>query len=179
MKLSEEQVLQSLMRWRSRVSAVAWMVVRDAHAAEDIFQNVALKAMTRGALFDSEAALMSWAVITARREGIDWLRRHHRESFCLDEDILDLLEREIQTAGALCGGERVEALESCLETVPEASRRMLRLRYFDGFSCQQVAEEMGIGLDAVYKRISRLHEALRECIQAKLARRGISEGGAS
>lgn len=177
--MSEDQVLQLLMRSRTRVSAVAWMVVRDTHAAEDIFQNVALKAMTRGVVFESEGALMSWAVITARREGIDWLRRHHRESLCLDEDILDLLERDVEPATGQAAGERVEALEACLQTVPESSRDMLRLRYFDGFSCQQVAERMGIGLDAVYKRISRLHEALRDCIQARLSRRENPEEGAT
>jgi DNA-directed RNA polymerase specialized sigma24 family protein len=29
---------------------------------------------------------------------------------------------------------------------------------------------MGIALNAVYKRLSRLHESLRECIEGKLAR---------
>jgi DNA-directed RNA polymerase specialized sigma24 family protein len=46
--LSEHDILKRLMGQRDRVSAAAWLVVRDAHAAEDIFQNVALKAMTKG-----------------------------------------------------------------------------------------------------------------------------------
>ena len=44
------------MRWRTRLSAAAWLVVRDAHAAEDIFQNVAVKAMTREARFEAEGS---------------------------------------------------------------------------------------------------------------------------
>ena len=100
MNLGEQQVLQCLMKWRTRVSAAAWVVVRDAHAAEDIFQNVALKAMTREVSFENEAALMSWAFITARREGIDWLRRHQRESLGLDAEILELLEHEWQSEAA-------------------------------------------------------------------------------
>ena len=52
MKLSEEEILQCLMRSRTRVSAAAWVVVSDSHAAEDIFQNVALKAMTRDETVD-------------------------------------------------------------------------------------------------------------------------------
>ena len=73
--LTEQGILQRLMSQRDRISAAAWLVVRDAHTAEDIFQNVALKAMAKEVTFDSEGALMSWAFITARREGIDWLRR--------------------------------------------------------------------------------------------------------
>ncbi|MCY2954625.1 MAG: hypothetical protein NTU53_22065 [Planctomycetota bacterium] len=39
--LYEQEILQMLMKWRTRVSAAAWVVVPDAHAAEDNFQNVA------------------------------------------------------------------------------------------------------------------------------------------
>ena len=74
-----------------RIAAAAWVVVRDAHAAEDIFQNVALKALTKEVSFEAEGAVLSWAFITARREGIDWLRRHRKESTGLDPEILDLL----------------------------------------------------------------------------------------
>lgn len=167
--LSEHEVLQCLMRWRTRLSAAAWLVVRDAHAAEDIFQNVALKAMTRGATFETESALMSWAMITARREGIDWLRRHSRESSCCDAEVLDLLEREWQSGTAHPAGARIEALEDCLAAAPEPARRLLKLRYHDGLSCEEVAEQMGLGLNAIYKRISRLHQDLRGCIEGKLA----------
>jgi RNA polymerase sigma-70 factor (ECF subfamily) len=166
--LNEQEILQSLMKWRTRVSAAAWVVVQDAHAAEDIFQNVALKAMTREVSFETESALMSWAFITARREGIDWLRRHQREALGLDAEILDLLEHEWKAAPSHASGAKVEALQECLEAAPEASRRLLKLRYFDGYSCEEVAEQMGIGLNAIYKRISRLHLSLKECVEGKL-----------
>jgi RNA polymerase sigma-70 factor (ECF subfamily) len=168
MNLSEHDVLQTLMKWRTRVSAAAWVVVQDAHATEDILQNVALKAMTREVSFETESALMSWAFITARREGIDWLRRHQREATCLDAEILGLLEREWQAAPSHPSGAKIEALQECLEAAPEASRRLLKLRYFDGYSCEEVAEQMGTSLNAIYKRVSRLHESLKECVEGKL-----------
>ena len=170
--LNEQEILQSLMKWRTRVSAAAWVVVQDAHAAEDIFQNVALKAMTREVSFENESALMSWAFITARREGIDWLRRHQREATCLDAEILELLEHEWQAGMAHPSGAKIEALQDCLEAAPEASRRLLKLRYFDGYSCEEVAEQMGIGLNAIYKRVSRLHESLKQCVKGKLGQPG-------
>jgi RNA polymerase sigma-70 factor (ECF subfamily) len=173
MKLTEQDVLQVLMKWRTRLSAAAWVVVQDAHAAEDIFQNVALKAMTREATFETESALLSWAFITARREGIDWLLRHQREASCLDAEILELLEHEWRSEPAHPTGAKIEALQDCLEATPESSRRLLKLRYFDGYSCEEVAQQMGIGLKTIYKRVSRLHEDLKDCIEGKL---GNAEG---
>ncbi len=174
--LTETDILRTLMQWRTRVSAAAWLVVRDAHAAEDIFQNVALKAMTRGASFETEGALMSWTMITARREGIDWLRRHRREASCCDAEVLDLMEREWQSEAAHPAGARIEALQDCLAAAPEPARRLLKLRYHDGLSCEEVAAQMGLGLNAIYKRISRLHEDLKGCIEGKLAA-GAPRGG--
>jgi len=45
MTISEQDILRTLMKSRDRIAAAAWVVVRDAHAAEDIFQNVALKTL--------------------------------------------------------------------------------------------------------------------------------------
>ena len=39
MALSEQEVLRTLMKSRDRIAAASWVVVRDAHAAEDPFQN--------------------------------------------------------------------------------------------------------------------------------------------
>ena len=171
MTLTEHDILQTLMKARTRISAAAWVVVRDAHAAEDIFQNVALKAMTRVVSFDAEGALLSWAFVTARREGIDWLRKRQRETLQLDEDIMEALDREWLAETRHAGGARADALHECIEGIPEASKRLLHLRYFDGCECDEVAEKLGVGLDAVYKRLSRLHEALKACIESRLAPR--------
>jgi len=170
MTLSEHEVLQTLMQARVRISAAAWLTVHDTHAAEDIFQNVAVKAMTRDPSFDDRSALLSWAFITARREGIDWLRRHRRETSSLDPEILELLEQEWQSEAVQPEGSRMDALRECLESLPAESRRLLRLRYFDGHNCEEVARSLGIGLNAIYKRVSRLHESLRLCIDGKLGR---------
>ena len=111
---------------------------------------------------------MSWAFITARREGIDWLRRQKNAPICLDDTILELLEQE--WAGEAAAGDiRGQALRDCLEELPAKSRDLLKRRYFDGHACKEVAAKLGAGLDVVYKRLSRLHQSLRTCIETKLA----------
>lgn len=169
MAMDESEVLQTLMRWRTRVSAATWVVVRDTHAAEDIFQNVVVKALTTEAFFETEAALLSWTFITARREGIDWLRRQRREVATLDAQLFELLESDWQREALPQPNLRVEKLQECLEALPSESRQLLKLRYFDGLNCGAVAGQLRVELDAVYKRLSRLHVALKQCVEGKLA----------
>jgi RNA polymerase sigma-70 factor (ECF subfamily) len=156
------------MKSRDRIAAAAWVVVRDAHAAEDIFQNVALKALKQEIDFPAEGAVLSWAFITARREAIDWLRRHRREVTGLHTEVLELLEQDWLHETTQHGEMRIEALRTCLKTLPAKSSQLLRLRYFEGRKCGEVAEKLGMGLDAVYKRLSRVHQGLKKCIELRL-----------
>ncbi|MEO1994512.1 MAG: sigma-70 family RNA polymerase sigma factor [Planctomycetaceae bacterium] len=168
MALLENDILRILMKSRDRIAAAAWIIVRDAQASEDIFQNVAIKAMTKEVRFDAEGAVLSWAMITARREAIDWARRHRSESTVLNNDILDLLEQEWLKASDRIDA-RSEALRACLRKLPRKSKELLRLRYLDGLACSNVAERLGAGLDVIYKRLSRLHQTLKDCIEGRLA----------
>ena len=168
MTLSEQDILRIVMKSRDRIAAAAWVVVRDAHAAEDIFQNVALKALKQEIQFPAEGAVLSWAFIAARREGIDWLRRHRREVTGLDTELLELLEQDWLNETAQHGETRMEALRTCLKTLPAKSSHLLRLRYFEGNPWGEVAEKLGMGCDAVYKRLSRVHKGLRACIELRL-----------
>jgi len=63
---------------------------------------------------------------------------------------------------------RMEALRTCLQTLPTKSNQLLHLRYFEGHKCGEVAEKLGMGLDAVYKRLSRVHQGLKNCIELRL-----------
>ena len=168
MPLSEKEILRFLMQSRERISAAAWLVVRDAHVAEDIFQNTVLKAVTKDVSFEAEAALFSWAFITARRDSLNWCRKHGRESVGIDEDILTLIHQDWQNDHLNPKGNRFELLRDCMEEMPQKSEKILRLRYFEGLSCGEIADSISITLDAVYKRISRIQNSLRKCVELKM-----------
>jgi RNA polymerase sigma-70 factor, ECF subfamily len=168
MPLDHETILKHLFEARQRLSAAAWLIARDAQAVEDLFQNVALKSVTKNVSFEHEGALLSWAMISIKREAIDHLRKRKPETLGLDAEVLDLIGAEWQ-AHPQTEGRRMEALRECLEALPEKSRQLLHLRYFDGHSCDEVARIVGARVDAVYQRLSRLHRSLKECMDQKLA----------
>ena len=94
MTLSENEILKTLMQSRVRIAAAIWLAVRDTQAAEDIYQHVVLKAMTKETRFAAEGSVLSRAVITARHEGIDWLRWWRKERNGLAPEIMDLLVQD-------------------------------------------------------------------------------------
>ena len=44
MALDQQEIVQTLLAARMRISAAAWLIVRDAQTGEDIFQDVSVKA---------------------------------------------------------------------------------------------------------------------------------------
>jgi RNA polymerase sigma-70 factor (ECF subfamily) len=169
MSLTQEDIIRTLLAARTRLLAAAWVVVRDANASEDIFQNLTVKAIGGGAVFEREAALISWGFVTARHEALNWVRDRRNQALVLHGDVLDLLDAEWAKADPASGGERVAALQECVGKLPGDARRLVELRYYDGQSCGEVASALGLGLEAVYQRLSRLHRSLRQCIEQRLA----------
>ena len=134
--------------------------MRDAHIAEDIFQNVALKALAKEVAFDSDGALMSWAFIAARREGIDWLRRQkmRRSAWTRPSSSCSRQSGPVNRLAKLEA--EAAALRDWLSELPAESRELLKMRYFDGqrCGCSRIPQhQAGRHLQAAL----RLHQALK------------------
>ena len=67
---------------------------------------------------------------------------------------------------------KIEALEHCLDQLPEKSRQLLTLRYERSLKVEEVAQELKSTLDAVYQSLSRLRARLQDCINRRLAAQG-------
>lgn len=59
--LPQSEVIRTPLGVRSRLSTGFFSVLRDAHLAEDVFQEVMVKALGQQDLFTNEAELLSWA----------------------------------------------------------------------------------------------------------------------
>jgi RNA polymerase sigma factor (sigma-70 family) len=165
MPLSQEAVVRTLLAARTRISASAWMIARDAQAAEDIFQNLSVKALAGESRFDVEAQLISWAHIAARHEALNWIRSRKGRALSLDEAVLDLVASEGET-NAPGEGLRVEALRGCLDGLPASSRDLLDLRYSEERSCADIARDLGLTVRQVRRYVARGYEKLRQALES-------------
>lgn len=164
MGLDPNTVVQVLLRERVRISASVLAILRDVHAADDVFQQVVLQALETREHFREPDHVMAWALRAARHRAIDAVNK--RGAACLDNAVLELLEDQWAAAEDVCP--RVEALHRCLDKLPPPARRLLRLRYQDGLRCNAVAERLRRSVDAVYQNLSRVHRQLRQCVERQL-----------
>ncbi|MEM7010888.1 MAG: sigma-70 family RNA polymerase sigma factor [Verrucomicrobiota bacterium] len=167
--MTENEIVRTLLTERIRLSAAIWTVVRDTHAAEDIMQELVVKALEERERFSDDQQLLAWARTVARHRAIDHVRIREGRARILSERVLDLLGEDLESQPDENLAARLDALKTCLERLPSKSREMISLRYTDGLCGQSVADKLRKSRDAVYQSLSRIHKQLRACIEQRVA----------
>jgi RNA polymerase sigma-70 factor (ECF subfamily) len=166
MSRQRDFVVKTLLRERLRVMSVASAIVRDVHAADDIFQQVVLSALQEHEEFRDAGHVLAWALKAARHRSLDLARK--RKLLSLPDEVLDKLEAEWCDPSNNRLTDQAEALQRCLGRLGDHSRNVLRLRYADGMTAAAIAGKLHRSADAVYQTLSRVHRALRNCVEQEL-----------
>jgi RNA polymerase sigma-70 factor (ECF subfamily) len=161
-----EFITATLLAERLPLTAFFASVTRDFHLAEDVFQEVCVKAVARANLFETKAHLMNWARLTGKNRAIDILRARDGRCIALSDEMLALLAEEWPDQSKIHAMQ--EALDQCIMQMTANNRELLRLRYFERRNCNDVAAIMGRKIETVYQALARLHKALGECIRTRL-----------
>jgi len=165
--MTEELVVRTLLDARPRLIASTLGVLRDLHQAEDVFQEVMIKALRMRDSFSEPAGLLSWTRVSMRNLGIDFIRRAGRLETILSDLALDAVADQLHR-DAEAGDAKLAALRLCIAALPEESKHLLRLRYDEGRSGRELAALLRRSEAAIYKALSRLHATLRRCTAERL-----------
>jgi RNA polymerase sigma-70 factor (ECF subfamily) len=145
--------------------------VRDHASAEDILQDVFLKAHTRIGQLQSPEKLEGWLFLIARNAVIDHYRKTKPTEKLPAEIAAEADEAEFENAEELRAASR-----RMIEQLPAPYGEALMLTEFKGLTQKQLAERLGISLSGAKSRVQRgrdkLKEALLECCRFEFDRRG-------
>jgi len=110
----------------------------------------------------------AWALAVARIEVLRYRQRAGRSHLRFDSDVMETL---VDDAAAITAelSDRREALEQCLDSLPDDRRAMVRMRYERDLSPADVAKSLGKNIATVYKTLNRTHGALLDCVRRRLA----------
>ncbi|CAN5906708.1 hypothetical protein BH11VER1_BH11VER1_07770 [soil metagenome] len=165
--LDDDAIARTLLNARGRLCAAFYLLLKDAHAAEDVFQTVTVRALRSGASFTAVEPLLAWAHLTGRRLAIDLLRRKGSRWEPLDEALMAQMDADWAQRVGSSETEVIHTLRECLQELPQHSRRLMEMRYDEGRNGEEIAEILSSKIDAIYQRLSRTHKLLRTCMDGK------------
>lgn len=161
---------------RHRLGAFVGGLLRDAHAAEDVIQEVWVRLaaeLGKGNAIENQPA---WCRGVARNLVLKHWRTQKTAKVVADSEVMEAFLAQVETAFSEADDaaedewqRRQQALDDCVAALPEKSRRMLSLRYEARKSIEEVARTTGQSFDAVTKSLYRLRQALTDCVERKLS----------
>jgi RNA polymerase sigma-70 factor (ECF subfamily) len=163
-----EQMARCWMSAEPSVRAFIASAIRSSADREDILQQVALTVARRFDDYDATRPFLPWALWLTKSRIIDFYRTQHRRPTLLDNTLLQhLADHLIHQRDD--GSSRLEALEHCMEKLPDRSRSLLHMRYHQALGIEQIAEAVHSPPVSVRVTLFRIREALADCIQRRLA----------
>jgi RNA polymerase sigma-70 factor (ECF subfamily) len=156
------QISDLVVQFADLLYRYAYRLTGNANDAEDLTQQTFLRAQQKLHQLH-EAAAAKWWLCSIMRNSFLTSRRHtgmmqslegFEQTLCLDEPPDELVDPD--------------ELQRALLELPEDFRSPLILFYFEEFSYQEIADQMGLPMGTVMSRLSRAKSFLRKRLSPEL-----------
>ena len=155
-----------VVRHQQRVLANCRYLTRSADDAEDLAQEVFAKAFFALPKFQARSTFKTWLQRIKINHCLNYnQKKKGRIHVDVDEPALwseEQLQIAPQAVDRIKAMTQRERLALILDRMNDTLRVPLVLREVDGYSYQEIADQLGVGLSAVKMRIKRARETFRE-----------------
>jgi RNA polymerase sigma-70 factor, ECF subfamily len=145
--------------------SLAYRIVGERGAAEDVTQEAFISIWRSGARFDAtRGSVRSWLLSVVRNRAIDFLRSKagRAPKLAFDDDaILEQRAAEELTDDEAMRRETASEVRGVLGQLPGEQSKVIQLAYFGGFSQSEIAQMLGIPLGTVKGRMRLGLEKIR------------------
>ncbi len=175
--MSDAQKFEAFMQsYQNMVFSTAMRLLANQTDAEDIAQEVFLKAFARFDELSQSPTAGGWLKTVATNLSLNHLSRYRaRWRFFSEFTTGDDEEKEIEFVSpenlseTIEAGDRHELVDAALQKLPAAQRVPLVLFHLEGLSYEEIAAKLKVSLGKVKTDIFRGREALRKKLKLQLA----------
>lgn len=169
-----------IQRHYSTVYLTALAHLHSPDAAEDLAQEVFLRAFLSLRALNAPDRFGPWVVRVARNLAIDWVRHGQRSSrllptLSLDESTMEIPDYDAERADArLAREEEGAALRDALQTLPVEIREVVLLHYAEDLTFSEIGDRLGVHRTTVKRQVDKALGLLRGKLEPWLRRSAVS-----
>jgi RNA polymerase sigma-70 factor (ECF subfamily) len=145
--------------------SLAYRIVGDRAAAEEVTQEAFISVWRSGARFDAaRGSVRSWLLSVVRNRAIDFLRSRAGKAPKLtfdDDAVLEQRPAEERTEDEALQRETAAELRGALGKLPGEQSKVIELAYFGGFSHSEIARILNLPMGTVKGRMRLGLEKIR------------------
>ena len=129
--------------------------------ADDMTQDVYLRALRGWSQFDGRASRQAWLFGIAKRTRSDFFRQKKRESLTACSDIPEKFGKAVSDSTDV---DNIEKVWDAVRELNDEQSQVVHLRFAAGLSYAQIAQALGIPIGTVRSRLHRGLKGIRENI---------------
>jgi len=168
------QFLRLFTSHELRLRAFAMSMIANYADAEDVLQEANLVLWKRFDQFQPGTSFMSWAGRVVYLVALEHRRKLSRSKLQFGEEFFTAVANmAVRDEVASTMGEHEHALGECIAKLKAEHQKMLRARYADGISVEQMSGMFNRSVDAIYKVLTRTRRILHDCVSYKIRREAI------
>jgi RNA polymerase sigma-70 factor, ECF subfamily len=142
-------------------------VLRSESEIEDVMQQAYVAAFQHLDQFAGTARFSTWLIRIAVNEALARVRRSHRFVDGAAEDVATRRSHERDPEARAADGELRRVLEEAIDGLAPSYRTVFVLREIEDLSTEEVAELLGLSVEAVKVRLHRARKQLRDALYAR------------
>ena len=137
-----------------------------SHAdAEDILQETTCLMWDKFEEFEKGTNFLAWAKKIAKNKTLEYYRTK-KKSMYINIELLENIYEKHQTENL---EEHMAALRGCLGKLEENDLKLIQLRFQNGITIKEIAENTDRSVHTLYKRMSCLYTLLQSCVRKTMA----------
>lgn len=178
---NQERFVEVIDRYQGKLFAYLYRLIGNREEAQDLLQDVFIKAFRNLNSYDTERKFSSWIYRIAHNEAVNHIKRKSLKRFIPWESITstkDKLEASSIEEGADKAWLRKEQgmeVEKAVKALPFKYRQVLVLRYYSDKSYEEISEILGRPVNTVGTLINRAKKKLAEDMEN--AKKGREQSG--
>lgn len=146
-------------RYSGALNGIITRIVRDEEAARDVLQDTFLKVWKNIRSYDSsKGSFFTWMLNIARNTSIDSLRKLKKEG----KTEIQNWDTAVSVVGAVQQNVNTIGLTKLVEKLPAEQKLIIKYIYFNGYTQQEVADELQMPLGTVKTRTRLAMRELRK-----------------
>ncbi len=172
----EQAYADLLKRYRKPVYHMILKMIRNVDDAEDLTIEAFAKAFKNLHKFKKDFTFSTWLFRIATNNTIDFIRKKRLNTMSLhssykddngDSVTIDVEDKNLNPQEEAIKGQKIELVRMFVTKLPAKYQRLVKLRYFDELSYDEIAKELNAPLGTVKAQLHRARELMYDLVKNK------------
>lgn len=164
--MNNDWISEAYIKYQNKLVCYADSIINDTHAANDVVSEVFIRLQKKGDVV--KEYLPQWLHRVCKNISVDYINSSRRYVHTQDDETLgDEPVEDVYSYVAEEKAEDINKMMSCLNLITKKQQEMIRLRYFNNYSYQQISDKTGDKLGNVAFTLHAAIKKLREKMEEK------------